>query len=91
MDLHFRTAKRKKIEQPKPLETYLSARLKAAIDQCDWLSPKRPFLYGVFKNSSCLANEVYYRMQTIGERGGVEVASRKRRLERLVAESLVNT
>ncbi len=127
----FVPQKRKKIEQPKPLETYLSARLKAAIDQCDWLSPTRPFLYGAFKNSSYLANEVYYRMQTIGERCGVEdcrphrlrdtfavrmllkgipledvsrllghssvkvtetyyakwVASRKRRLERLVAES----
>jgi integrase len=112
----------------------VSDRLNIAIDRCSWLSPKRPFLYGAFKNQAYLANEVYYRMQTIGERCGVEdcrphrlrdafavrmllkgiplddvsrllghcsvkvtdtyyakwVASRKRRLERLVAESLVN-
>jgi hypothetical protein len=54
----FVPQKRKKTEQPKPLETYLSARLKTAIDQCDWLSPKRPFLYGAFKNSSYLANDI---------------------------------
>ena len=125
---------RKKTEQPKPLETYLTERLKTAIDQCEWLSSKRPFLYGAFRNQAYLANEVYYRMQTIGDRCGVAdcrphrlrdtfavrkllggfqledvsrllghssvkvtemyyakwVASRKRRLERLVAESLVN-
>jgi integrase/recombinase XerD len=130
----FVQQKRKKTDQPKPLETYLSDRLKIAIDECEWLSEKRPFLYGAFKNKSYLANEVYYRMQTIGERCGVEdcrphrlrdtfavrkllagfqledvsrllghssvkvtetyyakwVTSRKRRLERLVAESLVN-
>jgi len=130
----FVPQKRKKTEQPKPLETYLTERLKTAIDQCEWLSSKRPFLYGAFRNKAYLANEVYYRMQTVGERCGVAdcrphrlrdtfavrkllggfqlddvsrllghssvkvtemyyakwVASRKRRLERLVAESLVN-
>ena len=130
----FVPQKRKKTDQPKPLEAYLSDRLKTAIDQCDWLSSKKPFHYGAFKNESYLANEVYYRMKTVGERCGVEdcrphrlrdtfavrkllsgfqlddvarllghssvkvtetyyakwVASRKRRLERLVAESFVN-
>jgi integrase/recombinase XerD len=130
----FIPQKRKKTDQPRPLETYLSDHLKIAIDQCNWLSSKRPFLYGAFRNQAYLANEVYYRMQTVGERCGVEdcrphrlrdtfavrmllkgipledvsrllghssvkvtetyyakwVASRKRRLERLVAESLVN-
>jgi integrase len=130
----FMPQKRKKTEQPKPLETYLTDCLKTSIDKSDWLSPKRPFLYGAFRNEAYLANEVYYRMQTIGERCGVAdcrphrlrdtfavrkllagfqlddvsrllghssvkvtetyyakwVASRKRRLERLVAESLVN-
>lgn len=130
----FVPQKRKKTEQPRPMETYLSERLKTAIDRCEWLSSKRPFLYGAFRNDAYLANEVYYRMQTIGERCGVTdcrphrlrdtfavrkllgglqlddvsrllghssvkvtetyyakwVASRKRRLERLVAESLMN-
>ena len=130
----FVPQKNKKTDQPKPLETYLTDRLKTAIDQCDWLSPKRPFAYGAFRNEAYLANEVYYRMQTIGERCAIEdcrphrlrdtfavrkllagfqlddvsrllghssvkvtetyyakwVASRKRRLERLVAESLMN-
>lgn len=131
----FIPQKKKKTDQPKPLETYLTDRLKIAIDQCDWLSPKGPFIYGAFRNQAYLANEVYYRMQTIGERCGVKdcrphrlrdtfavrmllrgvpledvsrllghssvkvtetyyakwVASRKRRLERLVAESFVNS
>jgi integrase len=126
--------KRKKAERPKPQEAYLSDRLKAAIDTCEWLSPKLPFSYGASRNPAYLANEVYERMQTIGARCGVAdcrphrlrdtfavrkllsgfqledvqrllghasikvteayyakwVASRKLRLERLVAESLVN-
>jgi len=130
----FVPQKKKKIDLPKPLESYLTGRLKTAIDQCEWLSPKRPFFYGAFRNEAYLANEVYNRMQSIGESCGVAdcrphrlrdtfavrkllggfqlddvsrllghssvkvtetyyakwVASRKRRLERLVAESLVN-
>ncbi len=127
--------KNKKTESPKPLEAYLTDRLKAAIDASDWLSSSRPFFYGSSKNPAYLANEVYSRMQTIGKRSGVEdcrphrlrdtfavrkllsgfqvddvarllghssvrvtetyyakwVHARKRRLERLVAESLMNT
>jgi integrase/recombinase XerD len=130
----FVQQKRKRTDQPKSLEAYLSDRLKAAIDECDWLSQKKPFLYGSFKNDAYLGNEVYYRMQSIGARCGVEDcrphrlrdtfavrkllsgfqlddvarllghssvkvtetyyakwgSSRKRRLEGLVAESLVN-
>jgi len=126
--------KQRRTEKPKPIESYISERLKQAIDACVWLSPKRPFFYGNGKNPAYLANEVYERMQTIGERCGVPdcrphrlrdtfavrkllrgvpiedvqrllghssvrvtetyyakwVASRKRRLERLVAESLVD-
>lgn len=131
----FVPQKKKKTEQPKPIETYISDALKTAIDECEWLSPQRPFLYGSFRSQTYLANEVYYRMQAIGERCGVAdcrphrlrdtfavrkllsglllddvsrllghssvkvtemyyakwVRSRKARLERLVAESLVNT
>jgi integrase/recombinase XerD len=130
----FVPQKKKTIDLPKPQETYLTERLKVAIDQCDWLSPKGPFLYGAFRNEAYLADEVYSRMQTIGEKRGVPgcrphrlrdtfavrmllkgvpledvsrllghsslkvtetyyakwVASRKRRLKRLLAESLVN-
>ena len=127
--------KHKKTEKPKPIEAYLSDRLKRAIDACEWLSPKLPFYFGSSKNPAYLANEVYERMQTLGARCGVSdcrphrlrdtfavrkllagfqledvsrllghssvkvteayyakwVPSRKLRLERLLAESLVNT
>jgi integrase/recombinase XerD len=127
--------KAKKAERRKSIEAYITDRLKAAIDTCEWLSPARPFFFGSSKNPAYLANEVYERMKTIGARcevsdcrphrlrdtfavrkllGGFQlddvsrllghssvkvtetyyakwVASRKRRLERMVAESLVNT
>ncbi len=67
----FVPQKKKKTDQPKPLESYLTERLKTAIDQCEWLSPNCPFHYGAFRNKAYLANEVYNRMQTIGERCGV--------------------
>jgi integrase/recombinase XerD len=130
----FLMQKQKRTEKPKPVEAYITNRLKAAIDSCDWLSPKLPFFYGESKNPAYLANEVYERMQTLGTRCGVpdcrphrlrdtfavrkllsglqldDVSrllghssvkvteayyanwshSRKLRLERLVAESLVN-
>jgi len=126
--------KHKKTEKPKPIEAYLSDRLKCAIDATEWLSPKLPFHFGASKNPAYLANEVYERMQTLGARCGVSdcrphrlrdtfavrkllagfqledvsrllghssvnvtetyyakwVPGRKLRLERLVAESLVN-
>lgn len=131
----FLPQKKKRTERPRVVESYIPDRLKTAIDGCEWLSPKLPFMYGAFKNSAYLANEVYERMQTVGTRCGVTdcrphrlrdtfainkllaglqlddvsrllghssvkvtetyyakwVGSRKLRLERLVAESLVNT
>ncbi len=130
----FLMQKRKKTEKPKPVEAYLTDRLKTAIDTCEWLSPTLPFHFGDSKNPAYLANEVYERMQTIGERCGVSdcrphrlrdtfavrallrgvqlddvsralghssvkvtegyyarwTAGRKARLERILAESLVN-
>ncbi|MGA7412521.1 MAG: tyrosine-type recombinase/integrase [Bryobacteraceae bacterium] len=130
----YQMQKQKRTEKPRHVEAYITDRLKTVIDTCDWLAPERPFLYGAFANESYLANEVYSRMQTIGERCGVKdcrphrlrdtfavnkllsglqlddvsrllghssvkvteayyakwVSSRKLRLERLVAESLVN-
>jgi integrase len=126
--------KQKRTDKPKPVEAYVSSRLKSAIDECDWLSPALPFHFGTSRDRHYLANQVYERMQTIGARCGVGdcrphrlrdtfavrallrgipledvsrllghssvkvtesyyakwVDSRKRRLERLVAESLVN-
>jgi integrase/recombinase XerD len=126
--------KRKRTEKPRPVEAYISDRLKQAIDACEWLSPKLPFFYSSSQNAAYLANEVYARMRTLGTRCGVSdcrphrlrdtfavrkllagfqledvsrllghssvkvteayyakwVGSRKLRLERLVAESLVN-
>jgi integrase len=67
----FLMQKRIRVKQPKYHEVYLTDRLKMAIDQCAWLSPKRPFIWGDFRNPSYLANEVYERMQTIGQRSGV--------------------
>ena len=130
----FSMQKRKRTEKPKPMEAYLSERLKTAIDACEWLSPRRPFFYGDSKDPAYLANEVYARMQTLGARCGVPdcrphrlrdtfavrkllsglqledvsrllghssvkvteayyakwVSARKQRLERLVAESLMD-
>lgn len=126
--------KRKRTEKTRPVEAYISDRLKEAIDACHWLSTDRPFSYGASANPAYLGNEVYARMQTIGERCGVRdcrphrlrdtfacrklldgmqledvsrllghssvkvteayyakwTAGRKRRLEALVAESIVN-
>jgi integrase/recombinase XerD len=126
--------KHKRTERPRAVEAYLSDRLKRAIDACDWLSPKLPFVFGSSTNPAHLANEVYERMKALGARCGVAdcrphrlrdtfavrkllaglqledvsrllahssvkvtetyyakwVASRKLRLERLVAESLMN-
>lgn len=53
-------------------DVYLTDRLKDAIDACDWMSKERPFAWGSFKRPSYLANEVYLRMQAIGDRVGVE-------------------
>jgi integrase len=67
----FFMQKQKKTQKPKPVEAYITDRLKTAIDACEWLSPKRPFFYGDSKNPAYLANEVYERMQTLGARCGV--------------------
>lgn len=127
--------KHKRTEKPKPIEAYISDRLKQGIDACEWLSPRLPFSYGSSQNPAYLANEVYERMKTLGTRCDVSdcrphrlrdtfavrkllagfqledvsrllghssvkvtetyyakwVGARKLRLERLVAESLVNS
>jgi hypothetical protein len=77
--------KHKRTEKPKPVEACISDRLKHAVDACEWRSPKLPFFYGSSKNPAYLADKVaeaYYAKWA---------GSRKLGLERLVAESLVNT
>jgi integrase len=131
----FIPQKQKRAERAKHAEAYLTARLKEAIDTAEWLTPgERPFSYGSSRHGHYLPNEVYARMQTIGERCGVKdcrphrlrdtfavrcllrglqledvsrllghssvrvtemyyarwVTARKRRLEGLLAESMVN-
>ena len=67
----FFMQKQKKTDKPKPVEAYISDRLKTAIDSCHWLSAKLPFYFGESKNPAYLANEVYERMKTLGTRCGV--------------------
>lgn len=67
----FFMQKQKRTEKPKPVEAYITDRLKTAIDAWRVVSPKRPFFYGESKNAAYLANEVYERMQTLGARCGV--------------------
>lgn len=130
----FTPQKRKRTEKQKPIEVYLTEGLKKRIDDCDWLSPELPFWYGSSSDPDPLAQAVYERMQSIGEKASIAdcrphrlrdtfavrrlvsgmqledvsrllghssvkvtetyyakwVSSRKRRLERLVSESLMN-
>jgi integrase len=64
--------KKRRAQQPKAIESFISDKLKNTIDQCQWLSKQLPFSYGAVSNPSRLANEVYERMQTIGARCGVK-------------------
>jgi site-specific recombinase XerD len=130
----FRPHKQKKTDKPRLLEVYITEDLKERILHCEWLSPSRPFWYGLGTDPRRLAAAVYQRMQEIGERAGVVdcrphrlrdtfavrkllagmnledvsrllghssikitqsyyarwISSRKLRLERIVAETLVN-
>jgi integrase len=130
----YQPQKQKRNKKPKTIEAFIGDKLKQAICECRWLSPQLPFCYGHFKSSWYLGNQVYERMQAIGERCGVPdcrphrlrdtfavrcllngmhlkdvsgplghssvkvtetyyarwTTSRKTRLARLVAESLVN-
>jgi integrase/recombinase XerD len=130
----YQPQKQKRAEKPKLLEAYITNEMKVRIDECKWLSIKRPFWYGAGTDPTPLAQAVYERMQGIGARAEIAdcrphrlrdtfavrallrgmqledvsrllghasvkvtetyyakwIGSRKRRLERLVAESLVS-
>jgi integrase len=71
----FVPGKTRKNVKPKPMEVYLTDRLKTAIDGCEWFSSTFPFAYrSVAKKDEpdYLAQAVYERMQEIGKRIGVE-------------------
>jgi len=63
--------KRKRTAKPETTDAYLTDQLKTEIDNCRWLSPKRPFWFGSDNSVYRMEYQVYDRMQTIGERCGV--------------------
>jgi len=132
----FTPHKPKRTEKARSIEVYLTEDLQKRIEACDWLSPRLPFWYGSGSDPDPVAQAVYERMQSIGEKAGIAdcrphrlrdtfavrrllsgklhledvsrllghssvkvtetyyakwVTSRKRRLERLVSESLMDS
>lgn len=67
----YAPVKRKKTEKRRVVEAYLSNELKTAIDECKWYSHELPFRPSL-KGIHYLANEVYERMKTIGDRCGID-------------------
>jgi integrase len=68
----FAQRKSKRTARIQATEVYLTDRLKARIDQCQWLSTSRPFWYGPATAGYGLAYQVYDLMQSIGGRCGVD-------------------
>lgn len=65
----FTPQKQKRNERLKTTDAYIPAELKTRIDECDWLSPNGPFMYGSTHNAARrLGQAVYERMQSIGKR-----------------------
>lgn len=67
--------KTRRDKKPKIATVYFTNRLKEAIDNCDWMSSRRPFAYLTVdtkneKNdkTTYMANEVYERMKAVGAR-----------------------
>lgn len=63
----YRPQKAKRSERIKTIEAFIPDRLKRAIDECQWLSPKLPFYYGAAKNPAYLAKMVTCRRRPTGE------------------------
>jgi site-specific recombinase XerD len=65
----YEPKKQPRKRQKKTALTFLSERLKLAIDQCEWFSKALPFAYDVVtKNDDKHERAVYERMQAIGQR-----------------------
>ena len=65
----FEMGKKKKTAKVTIHEAYLSDRLKTAIDNCEWMSKRKPFWYAT--RDYALEQLVYERMQVIGRKNGV--------------------
>jgi len=71
----FQPMKQKKAAAKKKVVTvFLTTELKTAVDGCQWLSGTHPFAYRATSPETVrlMANELYSRMQTIGQKIGVE-------------------
>jgi integrase len=61
--------KSRKTEKQKPIDAFISDRLKKAIDKCTWLADDRPFRYmSDLDKLDQLCNEIRSHMRVIGER-----------------------
>jgi integrase/recombinase XerD len=67
----YHPQKRKRTDKPQTLEAYITPDLKTRIDECEWLSKKGPFWYGIGVDPTPLAAAVYERMQAIGVKAKV--------------------
>ena len=70
----FTPRKRKKTVKPKPVDVFLTERLKTEIETCKWFSDSLPFAYRApakTDETDYLAQAVYERMKNIGERCGI--------------------
>ncbi len=86
----FVPQKSKRTDRVKMIEAYIPDQLKKAIENCEWLSPGRPFYYGNATNPAYLANEVYERMKTIGARCGVDDCRPHRLRDTFAVRMLLN-
>jgi integrase/recombinase XerD len=70
----FQPMKQRRGRPRKTMEVFLTDELKTAIDRAEWLSVEYPFAYRAFgagAKHNTMENQVYQRMQAIGERSGV--------------------
>jgi integrase/recombinase XerD len=70
----FQPVKQRRDRQRKTIEAFLTDELKTAIDNAEWFSVRYPFAYRAFNSGAkfnTMENQVYQRMQGIGDRSGV--------------------
>jgi integrase len=70
----FLPRKAKRSDAPKPIDIYLTAKLKKKITECEWLSPDLPFAYRAVAGADeidYLGQAVYERLQAVGKACGV--------------------
>jgi len=70
----FTPRKWKKTAKPKPVDVFLTDKLKVEVQNCKWLSDSLPFAYRAparTDETDYLGQAVYERMKNIGERCGI--------------------